>query len=36
MDLFFEQLLRFNFALQKPAWEEIDSLSDEQHETAHL
>lgn len=33
IDLFFEELLRFNYALQKPDWGNILSLSDELHES---
>lgn len=33
IDCFFEELLRFNYALQKPAWEEINSLSDDLQNT---
>ena len=29
VDLFFEELLRFNYALQKPAWEDISTLSED-------
>lgn len=36
IDLFFEELLRFNYALQKPDWNDVISLSDELHEEESL
>ena len=36
VDLFFEELLRYNFALRKPTWNDLSSLSDELHQMDRL
>ena len=36
LDLFFEEVLRFNYALKKATWNNIASISDELHESSTL